>query len=139
MTINPTTTHLDNTGDNTGDNRVVVGLSSGPADTEDVLIAYLVGVEALRAGKEAVMFLTKDAVRLAVDGRIDGGAVDHPGAPSIADLHREYVEAGGRFFVCPVCVKLRGLEAAAWTKNAEVKGVPSVWEFAQGGALVWNV
>jgi hypothetical protein len=50
----------------------------------------------------------------------------------------EYVERGGRFYVCPVCVKVRGLEDATWTKNAEVKGAPSLYEFTAGGALVFN-
>ena len=36
--------------------------------------------------------------------------------------HAEYVEKGGRFFACPVCVKTRNLESAAWVKGAEVKG-----------------
>ena len=61
-----------------------------------------------------------------------------PNAPSIADLHAEYVEKGGRFFACPVCVKVRGMEDATWTKNAEVKGAPSLYEFTAGGALTFN-
>ena len=61
--------------------------------------------------------------------------VDIPGAPSVAELHDEYVNSGGRFLVCPVCVKLRGLEEAVWTSNAEVKGAPAVYEFTTGGAL----
>ena len=116
--------------------KVVVGLTHGPDYAEDVLIAYLMGVEALRAGKDAVMFLTKDAVRVAVDGAAETIAVE--GAPAVADLHDEYVNSGGRFFVCPVCVKVRDLGAAVWTKGAEVAGAPSVYEFAEGGALVLN-
>ena len=64
--------------------------------------------------------------------------VDVPGAPSVADLHKEYVERGGRFFACPVCVKTHGLEDADWVEGAEVKGAPSMYEFAEGGALVFN-
>ncbi len=71
---------------------------------------------------------------------IDGFAetVSVPGAPDIGALHEEYVTSGGRFFVCPVCVKVRGEDAATWTKNAEVKGAPAVYEFTSGGALVFN-
>lgn len=118
------------------DHRVLVGLTHGDDEPENVLISYLMGVEALRAGKEAVLWLTKDGVNVALDGFAD--SVDVPGAPSIADLHEEFVTSGGRFFVCPVCVKLRGLEDATWTKNAEVKGAPSVYEYTSGGALVFN-
>src|SRR5690242_7230351 len=92
------------------DSKVLICLNHGKEEPENMLIAYLVGVESLRAGKEAVMFLTKDAVHVATPGY--AGAVDVPGAPSISALHEEYLEKGGRFFACPVCVKVRGMQEA---------------------------
>jgi predicted peroxiredoxin len=92
------------------DDKVVTGLTHAQDDPESVLICYLLGVETLSV----------------------------PGAPSIAELHAEYVQRGGRFFACPVCVKTHGLENAEWTDGAEVKGAPSLYEFTQGGALVFN-
>jgi hypothetical protein len=50
----------------------------------------------------------------------------------------EYVERGGRFFACPVCVKTRNLQDATWVPNAQVAGVPSVLEYTAAGALVFN-
>ena len=120
----------------TPDSRVLVGLTHGSDEPENVLIAYLMGVEALSAGKDAVLWLTKDGVDIAVDGAADAIVVE--GAPSIADLHAEFVERGGRFFACPVCVKLRGLTESTWAKNVEVVGAPSVYEYTAGGALVFN-
>lgn len=116
--------------------RVIVGLSHGADEVESVLIAYLMGVEALRAGKEAVLWLTKDGIEVALDGA--AATFDVPGAPAIVDLHDEFVASGGRFFVCPVCVKLRGKTGAAWTTGAEIVGAPSVYEFAGDGALIFN-
>ena len=118
------------------DSKVVIGQTHGSDDAEAVLIGYLLGVEALRAGKEVVMWLTKDGIHIATDGYSDQLTV--PGAPPIKDLHAEYVEKGGRFFACPVCVKTRKLESASWVKGAEVKGAPSLYEFTQGGALIFN-
>lgn len=118
------------------DDKVVIGLTHAADDAESVLISYLLGVEALRAGKEALMWLTKDGINVATDGFAE--TVEVPGAPSIVDLHAEYVERGGRFFACPVCVKTRKMEDAVWTKNAEVKGAPAMYEFASGGALTFN-
>ncbi len=118
------------------DDKVVIGQTHAADDPEAVLIGYLLGVEALRAGKQVVMWLTKDGVYLATDGYSDGLSV--PGAPSIKDLHSEYVEKGGRFFACPVCVKTHNLEEATWVTGAEVKGAPSLYEFTQGGALTFN-
>lgn len=120
---------------NTGQ-RVIVGLSHGAEELESVLIAYLMGVEALRAGKEVVFWLTKDGIEVAFDGA--AATFDVPGAPAIVDLHDEFVASGGRFFVCPVCVKLRGKTGATWTTNAEVVGAPSVYEFAGDDALIFS-
>ena len=118
------------------DDKVVLGLTHADDDAESVLICYLLGVEALRAGKEALMWLTKDGIKVATDGF--AATVNVPNAPAIADLHTEYVEKGGRFYACPVCVKTRGMEGAVWTKGAEVKGAPSVYEFTEGGALIFS-
>jgi predicted peroxiredoxin len=118
------------------DRKVLVCLNHGAEDPESVLISYLVGVESLRAGKEAVMFLTKDAVHVARPGF--AATIDVPNAPSVAALHEEYVANGGRFFACPVCVRTRGMEDAEWVPNTQVSGVPSVLEYTAGGALVFN-
>lgn len=56
----------------------------------------------------------------------------------MAALHAEYIERGGRFYACPVCVKSRGLEDAERVQGAEVKGVPCLLEFTQGAALTFN-
>lgn len=118
------------------DDKVVIGQTHADDDAESVLVGYLLGVEALRAGKQAVMWLTKEGVHVATKGFAESVAV--PDAPSIADLHAEYVDRGGRFLVCPVCVKTRGLGDAEWVPAAEVKGAPALYEFARGGALTFN-
>jgi predicted peroxiredoxin len=118
------------------DDKVVIGLTHAEDDPESVLLCYLLGVEALRAGKQALLWLTKDGVKVATDGF--AATVNVPNAPSIADLHAEYVEKGGLLYACPVCVKTRKLEDATWTKGAEVKGAPSMYEFAAGGALTFT-
>jgi len=121
---------------NLSPDKVLVGLTHGAEEPENVLIAYLMGVEALRAGKETAMWLTKNGADIAVAGFAE--TVDVPGAPSIADLHDEFVERGGRFLACRVCMKLRGHYDAVLTTNAEIVGAPAVFEYTTGGALVFN-
>jgi predicted peroxiredoxin len=118
------------------DSKVLVCLTHGSEEPENVLIAFLVGVEARRAGKEAVMFLTKDAIYAATRGFAE--KIEIPGAPSVAALNDEYIQSGGRFFACPVCVKVRDAQDSEWLPNAQVAGMPSVYEYTQGGALVFN-
>jgi predicted peroxiredoxin len=116
--------------------KVLICLNHGADQPENVLIAYLAGVEALRAGNEVVMFLTRDGVHVPTTGF--AATIVVPDTPSIAGLHEEYVAGGGRFFACPVCVRTRGLQDAEWVPNTEVKGFPSVYEYTAGGALVFN-
>ena len=118
------------------DSKVLICLNHGAEDAESVLISYLVGVESLRAGKDAVMFLTKNAVHVATPGFAE--TIDVADAPSVAALHDEFVANGGRFMACPVCVRSRKLEDAAWEPNTVVAGMPSVLEYTTGGALVFN-
>ena len=82
------------------------------------------------------MWLTKGGVSVAPKGLADSEA--GPDAPSITELHAEYTERGGRFLVCPVCVKTHHLEDAEWVSGAEVKGAPALYEFTSGGALTFN-
>jgi predicted peroxiredoxin len=118
------------------DEKVVIDQTHADDDAESVLVGYLLGVEALRAGKQVVMWLTKDGVPVATKGFAECVAVAE--APSIPELHAEYVERGGRFLVCPVCVKTHGLEDAEWVPAAEVKGAPALSEFTRGGALTFS-
>jgi predicted peroxiredoxin len=118
------------------DDKVVIGQTHGVDDPESVLIGYLMGVEALRKEKQALMWLTKDGVFLATPNYVD--KIDVPGAPNVAELHKEYVDRGGRFYACPVCVKTHGLEGADFVPGVEVKGAPAVYDFADGGALTFN-
>ncbi|MEO7570986.1 MAG: DsrE family protein [Acidimicrobiales bacterium] len=118
------------------DDKVIIGQTNGSADPESVLIGYLMGVEALRKGKQVLLWLTKDGVHLATPGYVD--TINVPNAPSVLELHKEFVDAGGRIYACPVCLKTRGLTDSPLIDGAEAKGAPSVFEFAEGGALTFN-
>jgi predicted peroxiredoxin len=48
--------------------KVVINLATGLEDPERVTVAFLVGGAAAEQGKQVAMFLTKEAVRLAVPG-----------------------------------------------------------------------
>lgn len=116
--------------------KVVIGLSHAMDDQESVVIAYLMGVEALRKGKQVLFWLTKDGVHVATEGFAE--KVHVPGTPDVATLHEEYVSSGGIMYACPVCVKTRGTGDLPLVKGAEIKGAPSMYEFAEGGALTFN-
>lgn len=107
--------------------KAVVSLTTGLEDAEKVTIAFLVAVGAAETGRSTLMFLTKEAVRLALDGLAVGVACD--GCPPLPDLMKRYEAAGGRYFVCPVCFDARKLDKAGLIAGAEVQGTIPMWEW----------
>ena len=90
-------------------------------------VALLVAVGAAESGRPTLMFLTKEAVRLAVAGIAVGTACD--GCPSIPDLMGRYAAADGRLLVCPICFNTKHLDATALVANAELGGTMPLWEW----------
>lgn len=108
-------------------NKAVVSLTTGLEDAERVTVALLVAVGAAETGRPTLMFLTKEAVRLAVPGVAVGTACE--GCPPISDLLARYTAAGGTFLVCPVCVNAKRLQDAALIDGATVGGTIPMWEW----------
>jgi predicted peroxiredoxin len=118
------------------DNKVVVNLSTGLEDPERVMIAFLVAGAALEQGKQVVMFLTKEAVRVAVPGVADAVACD--GCPPLARLFQQYADGGGELFVCPICFNSKKLDETQLVANATLAGATPLWEWVDGGATVFS-
>ena len=107
--------------------KAVISLSTGLEDTEKVMIALLVAVGAAEAGRPTLMFLTKEAVRLAVDGTAIGVACD--GCPPIPDLMKRYEAAGGTYYVCPICFNAKQLDDDRLITGAELQGTAPMWSW----------
>ena len=107
--------------------KAVISLSTGLEDAEKVTVAFLVAVGAAENGRETLMFLTKEAVRLALDGVGVGVACD--GCPPLPDLMKRYEAAGGRYFVCPVCFNAKKLDDNQLIAGAEIQGTVPMWNW----------
>lgn len=107
--------------------KAVVSLATGMEDPEKVTVALLVAVGAAEQGRPTLMFLAKEAVRLAVEGTAVGVACD--GCPALPDLGRRYRQAGGRLLVCPICFNARALDKGTLVDNAELGGTVPMWEW----------
>jgi predicted peroxiredoxin len=108
-------------------NKAAISLATGLEDAEKVTVALLVAVGAAESGRPTLMFLTKEAVRLALAGTAVGTACD--GCPTIADLMGRYAAAGGRMLVCPICFNSKQLDTTALVANAELGGTVPLWEW----------
>lgn len=107
--------------------KAVISLTTGLEDAERVTVAFLVAIGAAESGRPTLMFLTKEAVRIALDGIAVGTACD--GCPPLPDLLKRYADAGGRYYVCPVCFDARRLDKGDLVPNAEIAGTVPLWQW----------
>jgi predicted peroxiredoxin len=102
-------------------------LTTGLEDPEKVTVALLTAVGAAEAGRPTLVFLTKESVRLAVEGVAVGTACD--GCPDIPGLMKRLDAAGGTFLVCPICFNAKALDDATLVANASLGGTVQLWEW----------
>lgn len=119
-----------------GNGKVVVNLATGLEDTERVTVAFLVGGAAVEQGKQVAMFLTKEAVRLAVPGVAEAVACE--GCPPLATLFQQYADGGGELLVCPICFTARKLDDGNLVRGARIAGATPLWEWIGEDATVFS-
>jgi predicted peroxiredoxin len=100
--------------------KVLINLATGLEDHERVTVAFLVAGAAVQRGDEVAIWLTKEAVRLALPGHAEGVACD--GCPPLPRLFEQYAEGGGQLLVCPICWSARKLDESALVANASIAG-----------------
>ncbi len=117
-------------------NKAAVSLTTGLEDAEKVTVAFLVAVGAAESGRPTMMFLTKEAVRLMVPGVAVGTACD--GCPPLEELMDRYAKAGGRYLVCPICIKSKQLDDTNFISGAEAGGTVQLWDWIGDGATTFS-
>jgi predicted peroxiredoxin len=108
-------------------NKMMVNLATGLEDPERVTVAFLVGGAGLQQGKTVAMFLTKEAVRLALPGHAQGTACE--GCPPLTRLFDQYADGGGELLVCPICFNARQLDEGSLVANAKLAGATPMIEW----------
>jgi predicted peroxiredoxin len=122
--------------EHTGTDKVLINLATGLEDAERVTVALLVAAAALEAGRPVGIWLTKEAVRLALPGHGVGVACD--GCPPLERLLEQFREKGGELLPCPICFNARKLDAGALVPNARLTGATPLWEWIGTGATVFS-
>src|ERR1700760_4613605 len=110
--------------------KLLVNLATGLEDPERVTVAFLVGGAGLQKGRPVAMFLTKEAVRLALPGHARAVACD--GCPPLERLFQQFAEGGGELLVCPICFNARRLDEADLVPNARLAGATPMIEWIDG-------
>ncbi|MGH2802515.1 MAG: DsrE family protein [Thermoleophilaceae bacterium] len=119
-----------------GNGRVIVSATHGEEDPDRVVVAYLTAGAALDQGKQVVMWLSSEGVRLALDGYVD--SIREGQEPPVKRVHEQFIDKGGRFYVCPICFNERELDQDELVANAELKGATPLMEFAGDGATTFS-
>ena len=118
------------------ESKVVINLSTGLEDAERVMVAFLVAGAALEQGRQVAMFLTKEAVRLALPGVAEGVACE--GCPPLSRLFEQFAEGGGELLTCPICFNSKKLDEGELVPNAKLAGATPLWEWIGEGATVFS-
>lgn len=107
--------------------KAVISLTTGLEDPEKVTVAFLVAVAAAEQGRPTLMFCTKEAVRLALEGVAQGVACE--GCPSLQELMKRYEAADGKLLICPICFNAKHLDDQNLVGNASLGGTVPMWEW----------
>jgi predicted peroxiredoxin len=107
--------------------KVLINLATGLEDPERVTVAFLVAGAALQRGEAVAMWLTKEAVRLALPSHAQAVACD--GCPPLSQLFEQYADGRGELLVCPICFNARKLDQSALVPNAKLAGATPMLEW----------
>ena len=132
--------------------KAAISLTTGLEDAEKVTVAFLVAVGAAEGGRDTLIFLTKEAVRLAIGGFARATACANAAElknvrrirnkpntnPPLTELMARFADAGGRYIACGVCVQAKGIDASTLVANAEVAGTVQLWEWIGDGATTFS-
>ena len=116
--------------------RAAITLCTGLEDPEKVTVALLVAIGAAEGGRSTLVFLSKEAVRLAIDGVAVGVACEN--CPPIPDLMQRFAVAGGELLVCPLCFNAKHLDGSTLVGNARLGGTVPLWEWIGDGATTFS-
>ncbi len=112
--------------------KLCVSITHARNDTDKATVGFVVANAAVASGQETLVFLSTEAVHLAVKGGAEG--IHEEGFAPLADLMGNFVKAGGKIYVCSPCFKKRKLDEAALVPGATVVGGAKLVEFLAAGA-----
>src|SRR5260370_13716043 len=83
--------------------RFCVSLTYAKNDTDKATVAFVIANAAVASDKESIVFLSTEGVRLAQKGYADD--IHDQGFAPLRELMANFVNAGGKTYVCSPCFK----------------------------------
>ncbi|HEY7366682.1 MAG TPA: DsrE family protein [Methylomirabilota bacterium] len=116
-------------------NRFCISLTHAKDNPDKSTVAFVVANAALGSGKETMVFLSVEGVRLAQRGYADD--IREEGFAPLRELMDNFAKGGGTIYVCSPCFKKRKLDENALVAGATIVGGVKLVEFlSNGGACV---
>jgi predicted peroxiredoxin len=112
--------------------KICVSLTYAKDNCDKATVAFVVANAAVASGQETLVFLSTEAVRLAVKGY--AADMHEEGFAPLKQLIDNYLAAGGALFVCSPCIKKRGFDESQMIDGAQVVGGAKLVEFLSQGA-----
>ncbi len=110
-------------------NRFCVSLTHAKDNQDKATVGFVV---ATGSGKETLVFLSVEAVRLAQKGYADD--IREEGFAPLKELLENLVKAGGTILVCSPCFKKRKLDENNLVAGAAIVGGAKLVEFLSEGS-----
>jgi len=113
-------------------NKFCVSLSCAKDNTDKATVAFVVANAAVGSGKETLVFLSVEAVRLSQKGYADD--IKEEGFAPLKELMENFAKAGGTMYVCSPCFKKRKLDENGLVAGASIVGGAKLVEFLSDGS-----
>src|SRR5262247_2205471 len=113
-------------------NKFYVSLTCSKDNTDKATVAFVIANAAVGSGKDTVVFLSIEGVRLCQKGYADD--IREEGFAPLKELMDNFVKAGGKIWVCSPCFKKRGLNEANLVAGATIVGGAKLVEFLSAGS-----
>jgi predicted peroxiredoxin len=112
---------------------VLINCAYGKNNPEEATVAFVAANATVTRSTATAVFLSSDAVRLVTPDYTDG--IQAEGYEPLKDLMNQFLEAGGKLWVCPACAKARGMTQDDLIDGATIDGVPTMLEFLDNGGI----
>jgi uncharacterized protein len=113
-------------------NKFCVSLTCAKNDTDKATVAFVVANAAVGSGKETLVFLSVEGVRLSQKGFASD--IREEGFAPLQELMDNFAKAGGTIYVCSPCFKKRKLDENNLVGGASIVGGAKLVEFLSDGS-----
>ncbi len=108
-------------------NNFCVNLTHSTDDADRATVAMVVANAAVASGKNTMVFLSSEGVRLATKGVAE--TISEEGFQPMSTLLSNFLAAGGTVWVCSPCFKKRGYTDSNLIEGATIVGGAKLVEF----------